>query len=50
MDPARLKDVELFSPLDDAERAHLATWLEVEEYPAGKAIVRDEAAQFAPAA
>ena len=47
MDPDRLKDVELFSTLDDAERAHLATWLEVEDYPAGKAIVRDEAAGYA---
>jgi len=47
VDPALLKDVDLFRSLDDEGRAALAPWLEAEDYPAGKAIVRDDDAGYA---
>jgi CRP-like cAMP-binding protein len=46
VDPARLKNVEIFSSLTDEERVEIATWLEIEDYPAGKAIIHDTASGY----
>ena len=46
-DPADLSRHELFKGLDEAQLQQLASWFEVEEFSAGRAIIRDGAAGYA---
>jgi CRP-like cAMP-binding protein len=40
-DPSSLSKVPLFAGLSDDDRDRLASWLEVEEFPAGKRLARE---------
>ena len=46
-EPDRLLNVPLFSGLSDEDRARLASWLEDEEYPAGRSLAREGSSDYA---
>jgi CRP-like cAMP-binding protein len=46
-DPDRLSTIPLFSGLSDDQRAKLASWLDVEEFEAGKRLAREGSSGYA---
>ena len=45
-EPDRLRAVPLFAGLDEGELAKVASWMDVEDYPMGKALTREGAADY----